>query len=159
MKSGSLCALQWRILCTRKQVTLKARHIPGRLNMIADKLSRLGQTIQTEWPLHPEVFPSDMLLVARTKSGSVCHQIHKQTTTVCVTGSGPPGMGSGCTQPVMERSGPICLPTSSHLGQSGGEVAGLHMQQDHSDCTRVAQHALVPKWWRSCRTTHATGSF
>ena len=49
MKLGSLCALLWRILswCTRRQVTLKARHIPGRLNMIADKLSRLGQTIQT----------------------------------------------------------------------------------------------------------------
>ena len=58
MKSGSLCALLWRILswCTRKQVTLRARHIPGRLNVIADKLSRLGQTIQTEWFLHPEVF-------------------------------------------------------------------------------------------------------
>ena len=58
MKSGSLCALLWRILswCTRKQVTLRARHIPGRLNVIADKLSRLGQTIQTEWLLHPEVF-------------------------------------------------------------------------------------------------------
>ena len=60
MKSGSLCALLWRILswCTRKQVTLKARHIPGRLNVIADKLFRLGQTIQTEWSLHPEVFSS-----------------------------------------------------------------------------------------------------
>ena len=58
MKSGSLCALLWRILswCTRKQVTLKARHIPGQLNVITDKLSRLGQTIQTEWSLHPEVF-------------------------------------------------------------------------------------------------------
>ena len=58
VKSGSLCALLWRILswCTRKQVTLKARHIPGWLNVIADKLSRLGQTIQTEWSLHPEVF-------------------------------------------------------------------------------------------------------
>ena len=58
MKSGSLCALLWRILswCTRQQVTLKARHIPGRLNVIADKLSRLGQTIQTEWSLHPAVF-------------------------------------------------------------------------------------------------------
>ena len=58
MKSGSLCALLWRILswCTRQQVTLRARHVPGRLNMIADKLSRLGQTIQTEWSLHPEVF-------------------------------------------------------------------------------------------------------
>ena len=60
VKSGSLCALLWRILswCTRKRETLKfkARHIPGRLNVIADKLSRLGQTIQTEWSLHPEVF-------------------------------------------------------------------------------------------------------
>ena len=58
MKSGSLCALLWRILswCTRQQVTLGARHIPGRLNVIADRLSRLGQTIQTEWSLHPEVF-------------------------------------------------------------------------------------------------------
>ena len=48
----------WRILtwCTRNQVTLKARHIPGRLNVVADKLSRLGQTIQTEWSLLPEVF-------------------------------------------------------------------------------------------------------
>ena len=42
--------------CTGKQVTLKARHIPGRLNVVADKLSRLGQTIQTEWSLLPEVF-------------------------------------------------------------------------------------------------------
>ena len=58
MKSGSLCALLWRILswCTRQQITLRARHIPGRLNVIADKLSRLGHTIQTEWSLHPEVF-------------------------------------------------------------------------------------------------------
>ena len=58
MKSGNLCALLWRILtwCTRNAVTLKARHIPGRLNVIADKLSRLGQTIQTEWSLNPEVF-------------------------------------------------------------------------------------------------------
>ena len=58
MKSGPLCALLWRILtwCTGKQVTLKARHIPGRLNVVADKLSRLGQTIQTEWSLLPEIF-------------------------------------------------------------------------------------------------------
>ena len=47
MKSGSLCALLWKILswCTRQQVALRARHIPGRLNVIADKLSRLDQTI------------------------------------------------------------------------------------------------------------------
>ena len=58
MRSGPLCALLWRILtwCSQRQVTLKARHIPGHLNVIADKLSRLGQTIQTEWSLLPEIF-------------------------------------------------------------------------------------------------------
>ena len=58
MRSGPLCALLWRILtwCSQQQVTLKARHIPGRLNVIGDKLSRLGQTIQTEWSPLPEVF-------------------------------------------------------------------------------------------------------
>ena len=58
MRSGPLCALLWRILtwCTGRQVTLKARHIPGHLNVVADKLSRLGQIIQTERSLLPEVF-------------------------------------------------------------------------------------------------------
>ena len=52
MKSGSLCALLWRILswCTRKQVTLKARHIPGWLNVIADKLSRLARPFKRNGP-------------------------------------------------------------------------------------------------------------
>ena len=33
--------------------------------------------------------------------------------------------------------------TSSHLGQNGGEVTGLPLQQDHFDRPRVAQHVLV----------------
>ena len=40
MRLGPLCALLWRIMtwCTSKKVTLKARHIPGQLNIVADKL-------------------------------------------------------------------------------------------------------------------------
>ena len=58
MRSGPLCALLWRILswCDRNEVQIRARHIPGRLNVVADKLSRLGQVIQTEWSLLPEIF-------------------------------------------------------------------------------------------------------
>ena len=58
MRSGALCALLWRIMawCDKHAVTLRARHIPGRLNVVADKLSRLGQVIQTEWSLLPAVF-------------------------------------------------------------------------------------------------------
>ena len=86
---------------------------------------------------------SCMRPVAPTSSGPVCHQVQQQTTSVCLTGPRPPGVGSGCTQPVLGGSGPIRLPTSSHLGQSGGKAPGPPLQQNNSDCTRVAQHALV----------------
>ena len=76
--------------------------------------------------------------VAPAPSGSVCHQVQQQTTTVCLAGSRPTGLGSGCPQPIVERSGSIRLPTSHHLGQSGVEVAGLPMQQSNFDCPRVA---------------------
>jgi ribonuclease HI len=33
---------------------IRAKHIPGRLNVIADHLSRAGQILPTEWSLHPE---------------------------------------------------------------------------------------------------------
>ena len=58
MRSGSLCTLLWRLLswCHPRGITLKARHIPGRLNVIADKLSRHNQLIQTEWSLSQHVF-------------------------------------------------------------------------------------------------------
>ena len=84
-----------------------------------------------------------MLPVAPATSGPVCHQVQQQTATICVTGPRPPGMGSGCTQPLLGGPGHIRLSTSSHLGQSGGEVTGLSLQQNNSDCPRVAQHALV----------------
>ena len=40
----------------RYHITLKARHIPGCLNVMADLLSRSNQMQSTEWSLHPHVF-------------------------------------------------------------------------------------------------------
>ena len=54
-----------------------------------------------------------------------------------------PWLGQSMHTPVLGGSGSVCLPTGSHLGQSGGKVTGLPMQENHSDCSRVAQHALV----------------
>ena len=109
----------------------------------------IRQAIQT-WPDHSNrvvtsssSVPSCMLKVAPATSGPVCHQVQQQTATVCVTGARPPCLGSGCTRPLLGGPGPIRLPTGSHLGQSGGEAPGLPLQQNNSDCSRVAQHALV----------------
>ena len=38
------------------QITLKARHIPGCLNVMVDLLSRSNPVQSTEWSLHPQVF-------------------------------------------------------------------------------------------------------
>ena len=58
MTLGSLCALLWRLLswCHPRGIVLRERHIPGRLNVIAYKLSRHKQVIQTESSLSQQVF-------------------------------------------------------------------------------------------------------
>ena len=81
-----------------------------------------------------------MKQVAPASDRPVCHEVQQPVTSICVASTGSPGPSSGCTQPAMGGSGCICLPISSHFGQSGGEVAG---PQNHSDCSRVAQYALV----------------
>ena len=86
---------------------------------------------------------SNMLQVAPTSNRPLCHQIQQQATSLCVTLSGSHGLSSGCTQPTMGGSGPLCFPPNSHIGQGSGEVAGLPVQQNHSDRPRVAKHALV----------------
>ena len=73
----------------------------------------------------------------------ICHEVQAQVTSICVSGTGLPSCSSGCSHSHLGRSGCICIPTDRHIGQSGGEVAGFPMQETHSDCTGMAQHALV----------------
>ena len=56
--SAEMCALLWRIMtwCHHFHIILKARHIPGCLNVMADLLSRSNRVQSTEWSLHPQVF-------------------------------------------------------------------------------------------------------
>ena len=56
--SAEMCALLWNMMtwCHHFHITLKARHIPGCLTVMADLLSRSNQVQSTEWSLHPQVF-------------------------------------------------------------------------------------------------------
>ena len=104
-----------------------------------DKLSRLGQTIQTEWSLHPEVFQA------------ICYRWHQSQVDLFATrfnnklqqfvsGSGPQAWAVDGLSLSWEDLDQYAFPPAAILGK---EVARLPMQQDHSDCIRVAQHALV----------------
>ena len=56
--SAEMCALLWKIMtwCHHYQIMLRARYIPGCLNVVADLLSRSNQFQSTEWSLHPQVY-------------------------------------------------------------------------------------------------------
>ena len=94
----------------------------------------IRQAIQAR-PDHPNrvVSPSGGLLnnmqqVAPASNRPICHEVQQQVALVCVAGTRFPGHSSECTKSAMGGSGCICLSTSSHLGQSGGDIAGLPMQ-------------------------------
>ena len=91
----------------------------------------------------PGSLSTTMQTMAPASNRPVCHEVQSQVTSVCLSSTGHPGCSSGCTYSAMGRSGRIRLPTDRHIGQSGGEATGLPVQETHSDCPGVAQHALV----------------
>ena len=131
-----------------------------------------GQTIQTGSD-HPDGmvppsrnFSKDMQQVAPASNRPVCHEVQSQIASVRVPSSGHTGCSSGCSHPSVGGARCLCLPTDRPLGQSGGEVTGLPVQETHSNCSRVAQHALVlglgghvqpnsPKVTKSAQSTDA----
>ena len=56
--SVEMCTLLWKITTWGHHylITLKARHVLGCLNVMADLLSRSNQVQSTEWSLHRQVF-------------------------------------------------------------------------------------------------------
>ena len=107
------------------------------------------QTIQTG-PNHSNgvvpvstSFSKDMSQVAPTSNRPVCHKVQQETSPLCLSSSGSQGYRNRCTDPFLEGSGCLCLSTDGHLGQSGGKVAELPLQETNSHCTGLAQHGLV----------------
>ena len=54
--------LQLFSLIQSRNIVIKARHIPGRLNRLADSLSRSGQIVNTEWTLNQQICNQVLLL-------------------------------------------------------------------------------------------------
>lgn len=56
-RSPSLCMEVWETLrwCLDQGITLRVRHIPGKTNILADRLSRMNKAISTEWSLKQSV--------------------------------------------------------------------------------------------------------
>ena len=144
MRSGSLCALLWRLLswCHPRKIILRARHIPGCLNVIADKLSRHHQVIQTEWCLSQQVFnllcskwarPQIDLFATRFN-----HRLPKFVSPV------PDRQLGRWMLSVFHGKIWTCMPSLQSNSQSSRiRTRGSGLSQDDTDHPGLAQHALV----------------
>ena len=108
-----------------------------------------GQAFQAGTDHPDRVVPSSgsvsktMQEMAPASDRSFCYEVQPQVAPICFPSTGLPSCSRGCTHSAMGGSGCIRLPTDRHIGQSGGEASGLPMQKNNSDCSGVAQHAMV----------------
>ena len=118
-------AYPWPTKCDSRQAIPAQSDHPNRMVTPSGRFSKLMQQM------------------APASDRPICHEVQPQVTSICLSSTGYPGSSSGCTHSAMGGSGRIRLPTDRLIGQSGGEAIGLPMQEAHSDCPGVAQHALV----------------
>ena len=132
-----MCAVLWNIMtwCHHYHIKLKARHILGCLNVMAD-LSRSNQVQSTEWSLHPQVFKQ------------ICHKwftppvdlfaTEPQTSTVRISSPRPKCLGHRCSVHKLVRSHCLGLPFHSFPSQSDPKI-----RQSSCLIIVIARDALV----------------
>ena len=141
--STEMCALLWKIMtwCHHYKIILKARHIPGCLNVMADLLSRSNQVQSTEWSLHPQMFkqichkwftPHVDLFVTRLN--------HK--LPLYVSSPRPKCLGHRCSKHKLVGSHSLCLPSNGSPSQGDSKDQAMQLP-DHCNSPRLARDSLV----------------
>ena len=136
MKSDSLCTLLWRLLswCNLRIIVLPARHIPGQLKVIADKLSHNIQIIQTEWSLYLGIFNQKINRFTtrfnRKLPQFVSPVPDKEAWAVD-------------TEPIMGGHGHVCLPTNSPDSRCHKQDFQSRPSENNSHSSRLAQCVMV----------------
>ena len=100
--------------CHRYHITLKARHILGYLNVMADLLSRSNRMVTASAGVQ-----TDLSKVVHSSCRSICHSSEPQTSTVSVSSPRPKCLGHRCSE--LKLDGSHCLRLPSHGSPSQGD--------------------------------------
>jgi hypothetical protein len=124
--------------------SLQSRHIPGRLNGIADGLSR--KQLHTEWTLHPEVFAQILASFPTDVSRRVRNTLQSSVASLRVPVSGRRRGSGRRTSGRLGRGGSLRLPTDGDTPQSTQQTATQSVCDDVSGpliVESVMDHAVV----------------
>ena len=73
----------------------------------------------------------------------LCNPVQSQAPQVCITGTGSNSLGSRRRESTIGESVCLRLPSSFTARPSNLQGDGSRLSQNDSDCSRVAQHAMV----------------
>ena len=122
-RSPSLLRLTVELLLwlEAQDIVVRARHIPGCLNVIADHLSRPNQPIPTEWSLHPEIVKRIFRVWGTPESDTV----ELPPSSVHVSSSGAKSPSGGCS--VSRLAGEVNVHVSAFSpAQQGRAETAVH---------------------------------
>ena len=125
------------IWCHHCQITLRARHIPGCLNVMADLLSRSNQVQSTEWSLHPQVSK-----VIHSSCRSIFHSSEPQSSVVHISSPRPTCLRHRCSEHRLVGSHCLCLPSNGSLSQGDPKNQAMQLP-DHCNSPRIVRDAPV----------------
>ena len=110
-----MCALLWNIMtwCHHYQITLRARHIPGCLNVMFDLLSSpVNRMVNASAGVQTDISSGSLLY------RSICHSSEPQSSTIHISSPTPTCLGHSCSKHKLVGSHYLCLP--SHGSPSQG---------------------------------------
>ena len=129
--------------CNQRQIVLLGQAYSGPPQCQCGQVvpTRSGDTNGMVPP--PGGLRPDLQEMAQAGSRPFCDQVQSQTSQVCVPGSGSVSLESGCSKRPLAKSGRIYLSPGGSSREGGLEVDGSRIPQSHSNCSRVAKHAMV----------------
>ena len=142
-RSAEMCPFLWKIMtwCHHFHITLKARHIQGCLNVMADLLSRSNQVVNRMVTASAGV-QTDLSKVVHSSCRSICFSSEPQTSTIRVSNSRPKCLGHRCSEHRLDGCHCLCLPSDGSPSQGDPKNQAMPLP-DHRDSPRLARDALV----------------
>ncbi|KAL8602813.1 hypothetical protein ACOMHN_061047 [Nucella lapillus] len=150
--------LQW---CYHRNIALHAIHIAGKLNILADALSRSKAVLSTEWT-QQSASRCGVDDLVQTDGGSLRHQIQPPAPNLCVPGARSAGLGHGRpADPLEGHTGvrlPSVSPPSKGLTQGTAGTSGADSHRPQIACPTVVLRPAISDVVPSDPTHPPTGS-
>ena len=128
--------------CHHYHITLKARHIPGCLNVMADLLSRSNQVQSTEWSLHPQVFKQICQKWFTPHVDLFTTQLNHKLPLYVSPVPDPKAKGYRCSEHKLDEPHGLCLRSYGSTSQGDPKDQAMPLP-DHRNSPRLARDALV----------------